>query len=285
MDAHDLEPHVLGAHEIGRREALGLSVLGALGVSLGSGLLVGDSGPVPRYRAVRTRAKGPPPAHLPAQKATPTPARPVGATGPVAAWRKPARSVHDVRPDAPKNAVALTIDDGPHPEWTPRVLELLAKHEVKATFCLIGEQVRDNYKLVQLMVEAGHEVANHTWRHPININRLPAGRVENEIVKTRQVIVEVTGTTPRLFRAPGGNWSPTVFKAVARHGMFPIDWDIDPRDWSRPGVPHVTRELLRGKAGDILLCHDGGGDRSQTLKSLKTVLPKLKSRGLVFVTL
>ncbi|MGI8330020.1 polysaccharide deacetylase family protein [Actinomadura scrupuli] len=282
MEAHDREPHAVVAREIGRREALGLSALGALGVSM---VLAGDAGPAPDYRPLRTRAKGPPPPRPSVSPVTPSPARPVGATGPVPAWRKPARSVHDVRPDAPKNAVALTIDDGPHPEWTPRVLDLLAKHDVKATFCLIGEQVRDNYKLVQLMVEAGHEVANHTWRHPININKLPAGRVENEIVKARQVIVEVTGTTPRLFRAPGGNWSPTVFKAVARHGMFPIDWDIDPRDWSRPGVRHVTRELLRGKAGDILLCHDGGGDRSQTLKSLRTVLPRLKDRGLEFITL
>jgi peptidoglycan/xylan/chitin deacetylase (PgdA/CDA1 family) len=287
MEPRDLEPYDLGAHEIGRREALGLSVLGALGVSLGSGFLVGDSGPAPPYRPVRNLAKGPPPVHRPAQTPTPTPvpARPALAIGQVAPWHKPARSVHDIRPDAPKNAIALTIDDGPHPEWTPRVLELLAKHEVKVTFCLIGEQVRDNYKLVQLMIQAGHEVANHTWHHPININRLSNKRVEAEIVRTRQVIVEVTGTSPRLFRAPGGNWSPTVFKAVARHGMFPIDWDIDPRDWSRPGVPRVTRELLKGKAGDILLCHDGGGDRSQTLKSLRTVLPRLKNRGLEFITL
>jgi peptidoglycan/xylan/chitin deacetylase (PgdA/CDA1 family) len=283
MEPRDLEPYDLGAHEIGRREALGLSVLGALGVSLGSGFLVGDSGPAVTYRPVRNLAKGPPPAQRPTQ--TPAPARPAAAIGPVALWHQPARFVHDIRRDAPENAVALTIDDGPHPEWTPRVLELLAKHEVKATFCLIGEQVRDNYKLVQLMTGAGHEVANHTWNHPININRLSNQRVEAEIVKARRVIVEVTGIAPRLFRAPGGNWSPTVFKAVARHGMVPIDWDIDPRDWSRPGVPHVTRELLKAKPGDILLCHDGGGDRSQTYAALQTVIPTLLARGYSFVAL
>ncbi|MCW2917074.1 MAG: nodB [Actinomycetia bacterium] len=278
MEPHDLEPYDLGAHEIGRRQALGLGALGALGVSLGSMLLAGDSGAVPRpTRQLLQRRLMP--------QMTSAPARPVSAPAPVTLWHKPARSIHDLRPDAPKNAVALTIDDGPHPEWTPRVLDLLAKYGVKATFCLIGEQVRDNYKVVQLMVEAGHEVANHTWHHPLNINRLSPKRVEAEIVRARQVIIEVTGTSPRLFRSPGGAWSPTIFKAVARHGMLPIDWDIDPRDWSRPGVSHVTRELLKGKAGDILLCHDGGGDRSQTLKSLKVVLPRLKSKGLEFITL
>jgi peptidoglycan/xylan/chitin deacetylase (PgdA/CDA1 family) len=278
-----LGAQVIRARELSRREALELSALGVLGVGLSSGFLAGDSEPTPTRQPVRqpvrTLAKGPPPTHRSA------PAHPASATRAVAVWKKPARSVHDLKPDAPKNAIALTIDDGPHPKWTPLVLDLLAKHEVQATFCLIGEQVRDNYKVVQLMVEAGHQVANHTWRHPIDINRFSNKRVETEITKTHRVIVEVTGTAPRLFRAPGGNWSPTVFKAVARHGMFPIDWDIDPRDWSRPGVSHVTRKLLEGRAGDILLCHDGGGDRSQTLKSLKTVLPRLKSRGLEFITL
>jgi peptidoglycan/xylan/chitin deacetylase (PgdA/CDA1 family) len=281
LKPYDLVPHDLGAPEIGRRVALGLSVLGALGVSMGSGLLVGDSGPTPTPPPPHNLAKGPPPAPRPTRPA----ARPASALRPVAVRRKPAHFVHDIRPHAPKNAIALTIDDGPQPEWTPRVLDLLAKYEVKATFCLIGEQVRDNYKLVQLMVEAGHEVANHTWTHPINIKRLSTKRLNTEITKTRQVLVEVTGKTPRLFRSPGGAWSPAIFKAVAHHGMYPIDWAVDPRDWSRPGVRHVTRELLRGKAGSILLCHDGGGDRSQTLKSLKTVLPRLKSRGLEFITL
>jgi peptidoglycan-N-acetylglucosamine deacetylase len=307
MDAHDLEPHDRASHEIGRRQALGLGVLGVFGVGLSSSLLAGDAGPAlasppmhvgsptgnpagrqtgnPAGNLTGSLTRGLPPSDQPPHLVTTPTVHPASATAPVAPWHKPARSVHDLDPNAPKNAVALTIDDGPHPEWTPRVLDLLAKHEVKATFCLIGEQIRDNYKLVQLMVTAGHEVANHTWHHPININRLPAHRVESEIARAHRVIVEVTGTSPRLFRAPGGNWSPTVFKATARHGMYPIDWDIDPRDWSRPGVPHVTRALLKGKAGDILLCHDGGGDRSQTLKSLKTVLPRLKSRGLEFITL
>jgi peptidoglycan/xylan/chitin deacetylase (PgdA/CDA1 family) len=284
MEAQDPEPYGLATRGMGRREALGLGALGALGIGLGSGLLAGDSGPAPAFPSARARARSVlrPLRPVPAKPAS---AHPASASAPIKPWHKAAHYIHELDPHAPKNAVALTIDDGPHPEWTPRVLDLLAKHEVKATFCLIGEQIRDNYQLVQLMVEAGHGVANHTWRHPIDINRLPARRVESEIVKTWKVIVEVTGISPRLFRAPGGNWSPTVFEAVARHGMLPIDWDVDPRDWSRPGVPHVTHELLKGRGGDILLCHDGGGDRSQTLKSLRTVLPRLQSRGLEFITL
>ena len=76
-----------------------------------------------------------------------------------------------------------------------------------------------------------------------------------------------------------------MFDTAARHGLEPIDWDVDPRDWARPGVPAITRRLLRANPGDILLCHDGGGDRSQTYAALTRVLPELKARGLTFVSL
>ncbi|WP_344838063.1 polysaccharide deacetylase family protein [Actinocorallia longicatena] len=203
----------------------------------------------------------------------------------VAPRRKPIRNVHEIDENAPKKAVALTIDDGPHPLWTPKVLDLLAHFEVKATFFVIGEQIGDNAKLVRRIVEAGHEIANHTLTHPIYMPGLSVKQIDHELVEAHKRIHEETGAVPRLFRAPGGNWSPKVYKTIAKHGLFPIDWDIDPRDWARPGVAHIQRHLMRAKPGDILLCHDGGGDRSQTVRSLKHVLPRLKDRGLEFVTL
>jgi peptidoglycan-N-acetylglucosamine deacetylase len=193
--------------------------------------------------------------------------------------------VHDILPDAPPHAIALTIDDGPSREWTPKVLDLLARYGVLATFCLIGEEVRAHPAMVREIVAAGHQVANHTMHHPLNLARMRARGIEAEIGEAHRRIQDVSGSSPRLFRSPGGSWSKALLSAVARHGMLPIDWDIDPRDWSCPGTDHITRSLLRGRAGDILLCHDGGGDRSQTIRSLRTVIPRLRDRGLEFVTL
>lgn len=275
---------------LGRREALGLSIFGALGLSMiGSWLVNGDAVPV----AAATRPGGPG-----------SPGGPDGGPYPVQAARhrraaaqagrehqlirsthRPLFRVHDLMPHAPKRAVALTIDDGPDPTWTPRVLDLLARQEVTATFCLIGIQVRRYPELVRRIIDAGHQVADHTMHHPVNLCRLPAHRIDAEVSDAHQLIKDVSGVAPRLFRAPGGTWSRVLLRAVARHGMLPLDWDVDPRDWSRPGTGHITHAMLRAKPGDILLCHDGGGDRSETLRALRTVIPRLKSRDLEFVSL
>jgi len=282
MEPQESGTPTTGPLDVGRREALSLGLFGALALAMvaGDAALGSPHGAKPGRLAVRARPR----ATRPIPSPRPTPVKPVPAK-PVAAWTKPAFKVHDIVPGAPPNAIALTIDDGPHPEYTPRVLELLAQHDVKATFCLIGEQIQANEKIVHMMAEAGHEIANHTWTHPYNIARLTQARVELEISKAYQQIADVTGKNPGLFRSPGGVWSKRVLDAVARHGMAPLDWDNDPKDWTKPGTDHIIHAMLRGSAGDILLCHDGGGDRSETLRALRTVVPRLKARGLQFVTL
>jgi peptidoglycan-N-acetylglucosamine deacetylase len=270
---------------LGRREALGLSLFGALGLSMtGSWLINGDtvSSATPG-RPVPTGASGRPfPAQATGQSHPPK-------TRPRHEWIRTAHGplyrVHDLIPQAPKRAVALTIDDGPDPTWTPRVLDLLAHHEVAATFCLIGVQVRQYPDLVRKIAEAGHQIADHSMRHPVDLCRLPDHRIDAEIGEAYKLIKEVSGMAPKLFRAPGGIWSRRLLRSVAKHGMLPLDWDIDPRDWSRPGTKHITRALLRAKPGAILLCHDGGGDRSETLRALHTVIPRLKRRDLEFISL
>lgn len=198
-------------------------------------------------------------------------------------------AIHDLRelqrPNTPPNAIALTIDDGPHPEWTPKMLDLLAEHQVKATFSLIGEEVKRFPKLAQRIVASGHELCNHTMHHPMDIGQMSERHVEAEITEAHDRIAHATGVAPRYFRAPGGNWSRAVFASAAQHGMLPIDWDVDPRDWSRPGTHHVEHTMRTAKGGDIILCHDGGGDRSETLTALRSVIPELKKRGLTFVML
>ncbi|MGH3509358.1 MAG: polysaccharide deacetylase family protein [Nocardioidaceae bacterium] len=229
---------------------------------------------------------------------TPTGATPTGTSPTVStripawakSWHAPVYDLDDFlrrEPHArfPHRSVLLTIDDGPSPEWTPRYLRLLAKHDIKATFNMIGEQVLPYRKIVHALASEGHTVSNHTWTHD---ERLPFRRprdIRREIAHTNEVIHEVTGVRPNQFRAPGGVWGPRVYRELARQQMMPVDWNIDPRDWARPGTPEIEAAMLRARHGDIILCHDGGGDRSETYRALQVVLPELKHRGLRFVTL
>jgi peptidoglycan/xylan/chitin deacetylase (PgdA/CDA1 family) len=188
-------------------------------------------------------------------------------------------------PAFPADAIALTIDDGPHPVWTPQVLHLLDRYHVPALFCMIGNQVLGHEDVARTVVDAGHHIANHTWSHPSTLDKQSHDAVKREIQRAQAKIYETTGYTPTLFRSPGGAWSPPVFAEAAKAHMVPLDWSDDPRDWAKPGVPAITNRLLAAKAGQILLCHDGGGDRSQTYTALKTVIPALQARGLRFVAL
>ena len=185
----------------------------------------------------------------------------------------------------PGNAVALTIDDGPHPVWTPKVLRLLERLHVPAMFCLIGNQILGHEDVARSIVAAGHQVSNHTWSHPATIASLGEDQVRQELERAQNKIYDTTGHTPGVFRSPGGAVSPAVLAAAARTGMVPVNWTDDPRDWAKPGVQSITNRLLGAKAGHILLCHDGGGDRSQTCAALATVIPALQQRGLQFVAL
>jgi peptidoglycan/xylan/chitin deacetylase (PgdA/CDA1 family) len=204
---------------------------------------------------------------------------------PIRALHRPVHTLHDVTPAAPPNAVALTIDDGPDKRWTPMMLDLLAEVGVSATFFLIGQQAKEFPTLVQRIVAAGHQIADHTITHPLDLPALSAERIREEIGGAHDLIAQVSGLAPRWFRAPGGAWTDQILDTAAEHGMTCIDWQIDPRDWARPGTQSIESTLLTAKAGDVLLCHDGGGDRSETIHALRTVIPALKQRDLTFVAL
>jgi peptidoglycan/xylan/chitin deacetylase (PgdA/CDA1 family) len=225
--------------------------------------------------------------------ASPAAARPPAAAAALVARQSPVYTVHQILPNAPANAVALTIDDGPDPVWTPRLLALLRQYDVRATFCLVGRHAQAHPDLVRQIVAAGHALCNHTMTHAQPFSHRSAAEIDQQISEAQSAITTAAGTAPRLFRAPGGDWSPTVFAAAARHGLTPIGWNIDPRDWARPGTQQITTALLAAKPGDILLCHDADGvlpstssaDRSETLRALQTALPQLKAKGYTFVTL
>ncbi|WP_433619229.1 polysaccharide deacetylase family protein [Dactylosporangium sp. CA-139114] len=260
-------------------------LIGAGLAAVATGLLARDA--VAPHRTPASMATAPPPG------LRPPPAKPSPSPSPspsLAPLSRPVYTLKEFRqvvpgPDFPPDAVALTIDDGPHPAWTPEVLRLLDRYHVPATFCLIGNQILGHEAVARSVVAAGHHVANHTWSHPAQLSTMAPEHVQQELDRAQEKIHDATGHTPTIFRAPGGTCSPAVFGAAAKRGMIPVNWDRDPRDWTKPGTSAITNKLLAATAGDILLCHDGGGDRSQTCAALRTVIPALQARGLQFVLL
>ncbi|MCE7079785.1 polysaccharide deacetylase family protein [Streptomyces sp. ST2-7A] len=181
--------------------------------------------------------------------------------------------------------VALTVDDGPDPRWTPRLLDVLDAHGVRATFFVIGERAARHPELLRRLLAAGHTIGNHTYGHPQPFAALPTALLREEIRRTQHVVSEETGFTPTFFRAPAGGWSRTVLGAVRDQGLVPVDWSVDPKDWRPPPAARIARIVASARHGDIVLCHDGGGDRSGTIAALDTALGRLLRRGTVFAPL
>ena len=238
--------------------------------------------------AAQTDAAHPTPASGRTPSASPTaePTRP--ASTPSASPRAAGRGRRGDQPmynvdDGPK-VIALTIDDGPSPVYTPQILRLLDEYQVTATFSMIGLEVDAHPGMAREVAAAGHMIANHTWSH-VDLAGLRPTVVADQINRATGAIHTVTGRVPTLFRAPYGAWSKAVLQHCAQDGMTPLDWSVDPRDWSRPGVASIVRNIMRNtKTGSIILEHDGGGNRSQTVAALKIVLPRLLAAGYDFTT-
>ena len=255
----------------------------------GATLLAGYSQhPARSAEAARTDAPHPTPASGRTPSARPTAEPPRPASTPSASPRAAGRGDAGDQPmynvdDGPK-VIALTIDDGPSPVYTPQILRLLDEYRVTATFSMIGLEVDAHPGMAREVAAAGHMIANHTWSH-VNLVHLRPAVVADQINRATGAIHTVTGRVPTLFRAPYGAWSKAVLQHCAQDGMTPLDWSVDPRDWSRPGVASIVRNIMRNtKTGSIILEHDGGGNRSQTVAALKIVLPRLLAAGYHFTT-
>jgi peptidoglycan/xylan/chitin deacetylase (PgdA/CDA1 family) len=174
---------------------------------------------------------------------------------------------------------ALTVDDGPAPATTA-VLAQITAHHIPAVFCLIGAEATGHPALVRAEVAAGAALCDHTQTHPANLPALPASRIAAEIRGGLTSIVTAGGVRPVYFRAPGGHWSATVDRDAAGLGLGHLGWTVDPRDWSRPGSATIeTRVLDQLRPGGVILLHDGGGDRSQTVTALRVLLDELIAAG------
>ncbi|MGX1757065.1 polysaccharide deacetylase family protein [Streptomyces lydicus] len=178
-----------------------------------------------------------------------------------------------------RREVFLTFDDGPHPFHTPHVLRILRRHGVRATFFVIGENAVEFPELLCDIADEGHAVGNHTWTHP-QLTALPPGAVRSELGRTSNLIEDILGTAPDLARAPYGEWDAPALSICNELGMSPVGWAIDSQDWTVPGARTIAHTVLDAMhPGAIVLSHDGGGDRRQTVAALEWYLPRLLDEG------
>jgi peptidoglycan/xylan/chitin deacetylase (PgdA/CDA1 family) len=167
----------------------------------------------------------------------------------------------------------LTFDDGPQKAWTPKVLQVLAKHQAKATFFVLGREAAAHPDLVALTRAAGHRIGNHTWDHP-KLTSLPEGKLRQEIG---------TGVKSKCFRPPFRDTNAHVEAVAASYHQRQVLWDVDTLDWSKPGTAKIERAILNGaRPGAIILLHDGGGNRSETVAALDSALAKLTRQGYTY---
>lgn len=186
-----------------------------------------------------------------------------------------------------EKVIALTFDDGPDPNDTPAILDLLREYEAKATFFVVGKRVEQYPHLVVRETLEGHEIANHTYNHPYFSRRAAGDKIIAEMERTNEAIFQVTGQKPRLFRPPGGFYSEQMVR-ISKNLHYKIvlwSWHQDTEDWSTPGVQKIVRKVLNNaRNGDIVLFHDYVEGETQTVAALKQILPELKRRGFRFVT-
>ena len=185
-----------------------------------------------------------------------------------------------------KPLIALTFDDGPHPIYTEKIMNLLNEYEAKATFFVTGSQVEKLPEVVQQLTESGHEIGNHTYHH-FSEQKMTKQVLRSEIKQTEKKIFEVTGVYPRLFRPVGGYYDDVIIDTAAElnYQVIMWSWHQDSFDWANPGVGKIIQNVLpRSQAGDIILFHDAGGKESQTIQALEVIIPALIEQGYELVT-
>lgn len=180
--------------------------------------------------------------------------------------------------------IALSFDDGPHPRLTPVILDILAEYGIRATFFMVGENVGYYPAAARAVVEAGHEVGNHTFSHR-KFDRMGAEELRREIFSCEEAISLVSDAPVRYIRPPEGQMSDTMRQVIGDLDYRVILWDVDTRDWAHTPPETISRHILDTvQAGDIILMHDFIGYDSPTPEALRLVIPALLARGFRFVT-
>ncbi|MEV1065713.1 polysaccharide deacetylase family protein [Streptomyces sp. NPDC050263] len=186
--------------------------------------------------------------------------------------------------DKGARGVNITIDDGPDPVSTPQVLQVLRENGVKATFCMVGTQAEAYPDLVKAVVADGHRLCDHTVSHDTTMDTKSESYQSQQILDAERMITEASGgVRPMYYRAPGGAFTPYSRTLAASHGMRPLGWNVDTKDFERPGADAIVATVKNEVSnGPTILFHDAGGDRSQTVTALREVLPWLKEQGYSF---
>lgn len=195
---------------------------------------------------------------------------------------------HGANPDQ----VALTFDDGPNDPHTLRLLDVLARHEAKATFFLVGKYVRQRPDIVRAIVAAGHEIGNHTYTHP-NLIFLPRRRVRQELEDCNKALADELGQKPVLFRPPFGGRRPAVLSVARDLGLKPVMWSVTGYDWNATSADSILGKVaprLKSRRAEIVLLHDGGhlafgADRSHTVEATRRLLEMHPDKNFVSVSM
>lgn len=190
-----------------------------------------------------------------------------------------------VRVPTTKKVVALTFDDGPSPIYTPKILHLLTQYHGHATFFVLGAEAKRFPQITRSVETQGSVLAIHGWRH-LNLYRAGTKTLWHEAQRTYEFLKSLNLAPAKLYRPPYGNVSKPMVRLFEQHGYQVVLWSLDTRDWTRPGTSFIVSQVLNQvKPGSIILMHDGGGNRQQTVDALSTILKDLSQKGYQFVTI
>lgn len=183
-----------------------------------------------------------------------------------------------------KKRVALTFDDGPHPRYTPQILDILAEYGVEATFFAVGANVEAYPKITQRVLLEGHEIGNHTYHHYHTVNK-EGSVLAGDILACSEVIQKYTGEEVHLFRPPEGVFNEDIKRLCEERGYTIVMWSVDTRDWAHTPIDEICKNINENvKDGSIILMHDFIGKNSPTPAALRRIIPMLQESGFEFVT-
>jgi peptidoglycan-N-acetylglucosamine deacetylase len=189
-------------------------------------------------------------------------------------------TVSSVHVDGPY--IAMTFDDGPSEKLTPKLLDLLAQHHIHATFFVLGENAIEHPEILKRAVQEGHEIGNHSWSHP-NLAKASDDTVRSQITRPEELITNVIGSRPTLFRPPYGSLTAHQKHFIHNElGYEIVLWEVDPLDWKRPGPNVVSSRIVKEtRSGSIILAHD---IHAQTIEAMPATFTELENQGFKFVT-
>lgn len=187
--------------------------------------------------------------------------------------------------DPLSNNIFLTFDDGPDPQWTPKALDILKKHNVKATFFLLGERAKRYPEIVKRIHGEGHEIGSHTYSHCDGYN-VDKKKILKELKDTDDIIKSITGSSPKYFRPPFGFFNYRYFVVAEELGHKTVLWTFDAGDWGNISAKEMEKKILdKTKGGSIILLHDGGENQEELIKALSNLIDGLRRKGYEFKTL